>query len=291
MHLRRLGIAMLALVALLAQSMPARADAIHDSFAGSVNAYRASRGLPTVAVSPTLQKAAQWMAEDVATNGVPAVPHISSDGRTPQQRMADAGYPVSSARTSEIIAWGATTVAGAMNLWLNSAPHYAVLNDPQYVAAGFGVACWGTYPCVWVVDFGSVDDRASAASQALSSPFHAAFYAQSGWPTASPGQTVQWVVAFTNTGAAGWLAGSTELHVGTNDPQDSLSALATSSWLDPNRPARQTTTWVGPGQQAWFVITLKAPSQPGTYRLYVRPVIDGVTWLEDAGAYVDLTVR
>ena len=55
MHLRNLGIAMLALVALLAQSTPARADAIHDSFVNTVNAYRASRGLPTVAVSPTLQ--------------------------------------------------------------------------------------------------------------------------------------------------------------------------------------------------------------------------------------------
>jgi hypothetical protein len=30
---------------------------------------------------------------------------------------------------------------------------------------------------------------------------------------------------------------------------------------------------------------------PGTYRLYVRPVIDGSLWLEDAGAYVDVVVR
>src|SRR5512143_3625391 len=177
MHLRKAGIAMLALVALLAQSTPARADAIHDSFVGTVNAYRASRGLPTVVVSPTLQKAAQWMAEDVATNGVPAVPHVSSDGRTPQQRMAVAGYPVSSARTAEIIAWGATTIQGAMNLWLNSAPHYAVLNDPQYVAAGFGVACWGAYPCVWVVDFGSVVDATFGGATIASVPpsYHAVF--------------------------------------------------------------------------------------------------------------------
>jgi hypothetical protein len=224
------------------------------------------------------------MAEDIATNGVPAVPHVSSDGRTPQQRMTDAGYPVASAITGEIIAWGATTAQGAMNLWLNSAPHYAMLNDGRFYAAGFGVACWGAYPCVWVVDFGSVVDTVVPT-------YHAAFDTQSAWPVASPGQTVQWVIAFKNTGSAGWLASSTELHLGTNDPQDSTSMLSTTAWLDPNRPARQTTTWVGPGQDAWFVVTLHAPSQPGTYRLYVRPVIDGFEWLEDVGAYVDLTVR
>jgi len=27
------------------------------------------------------------------------------------------------------------------------------------------------------------------------------------------------------------------------------------------------------------------------YRLYVRPVIDGVAWLENVGAYVDVSVR
>ena len=33
-----------------------------------------------------------------------------------------------------------------------------MLNDPQYAAAGFGVACYGTYPCVWVVTFGTIVD-------------------------------------------------------------------------------------------------------------------------------------
>jgi hypothetical protein len=27
------------------------------------------------------------------------------------------------------------------------------------------------------------------------------------------------------------------------------------------------------------------------YRLYVRPVIDGVEWLENEGTYVDVSVR
>jgi len=277
-------------LALFAQSMPASAEPLHDSLLSGVNAYRASRGLPTVTASPTLQAAAQFMAENVATYGPPAVPHRSTDGRTPRQRMADAGYPVDQAWTSEIIAWGALTSAGAMNLWLNSPPHYAELNDPRYLAAGMGVACWGAYPCVWVVTFGSVVDGAFAAAAPAAS-YHAAFKTESAFPIASPGQTVQWVVAFTNTGATGWTAGANPVRVGTSKPLDSPSALASASWLAPNRIAQQTTTFVGPGQDAWFVVSLTAPAAPGTYRLYLRPVIDGVQWLEDAGVYVDLVVR
>jgi hypothetical protein len=73
--------------------------------------------------------------------------------------MADAGYPVSQAFTSEIIAWGAPTADAAMLLWLNSPPHWAELNDGRYRAAGLGVACGGAFPCVWVVTFGSLVDQ------------------------------------------------------------------------------------------------------------------------------------
>ena len=279
------------LVTLLAQATPASAEPLHDGLFGAVNAYRVSRGLPMVVASPTLQAAAQFMAENVATYGPPAVPHRSTDGRDPRQRMADAGYPVAAAFTSEIIAWGVTTSASAMNLWLNSPPHYAQLNDGRFVAAGMGVACWGAFPCVWVVTFGSVIDGTFAAPPPPAS-YHAAFRTQAAYPVASPGQTVRWVVAFTNTGSTGWsTTEASALHVGTSQPLDAPSALASTSWLTPNRPAQQTTTYVGPGQDAWFIVELTAPATPGTYRLYLRPVIDGVRWLEDAGVYVDLVVR
>ena len=275
---------------LLIQSTPANADELHDALANAVNAYRASRGLPTVVASPTLQAAAQYMADDIARYGAPPIPHVSRDGRTARQRMADAGYPVWSAWTSEIIAWGAPTVDGAMGLWLSSAPHWAELNDGRYIAAGFGVACWGAFPCVWVVTFGSVIDRTFVATPVRR--FHSSFYAQAPYPVAAPGQVVEWVIAFTNTGDTGWLMGAdSEGHIGTAQPLDRTTPLVTDQWLSANRPARQTTTWVGPGQQAWFRVTLHAPITPGVYRLYVRPVIDGITWLEDVGAYVDLIVR
>ena len=277
------------------QSTPAAAGPLQDSLMSAINSYRASRGLPVVVASPTLQAAAQFMADDVALHGVPVVPHVSSDGRNSRQRMGDAGYPVDIAWSAEIIAWGAAAPSGAMTLWLNSAPHAAVLNDGRYVAGGFGVACYGASPCVWVATFGSLVDRTFVAPAPVVPPaptYHAAFAAESSFPVASPGQTVQWVIAFTNTGSSGWSLGAANpLRLGTDRPQDLPSALATTKWLSTNRPAQQTTTYVAPGQEAWFIVELVAPSSPGTYRLYVRPVIDGVQWLEDAGAYVDLVVR
>ena len=100
----------LLLLAMVAQAAPASAASSNDALSGAVDAYRASRGLPTLVASPSLQAAAQFMAEDVATHGPPAVPHQSTDGRMPRQRLTDAGYPIYST-TAEIIAWGATGAA------------------------------------------------------------------------------------------------------------------------------------------------------------------------------------
>src|SRR5437773_6175804 len=111
-----------------AQANPASAEPLHDSLLAAVKAYRASRGLATVVASPTLQAAAQFMADDIAQHGPPAIPHRSTDGRTARQRMSDAGYPVSQTFTSEIIAWGTLGVDGAMRLWLSPAPHWGGLN-------------------------------------------------------------------------------------------------------------------------------------------------------------------
>ena len=106
MRLLSRGLCLAAVLAAFAvQSIPASAEPLHDSLLAAVNAYRASRGLATVVASPTLQAAAQFMADDIAQHGPPAIPHRSTDGRTARQRMSDAGYPVSQTFTSEIIAW------------------------------------------------------------------------------------------------------------------------------------------------------------------------------------------
>lgn len=309
-----------------ATARPSSAAVVNDALAQSVNSYRSSHGLPSLVTSPTLQAAAQWMAENVATYGPPATPHVSTDGRTSLQRMTQAGYPTNIAWSGEIIAWGSTSASGAVTLWMNSPTHLALLNDARWRAAGFGAACWGSNPCAWVVDFGSLIDSTvtppapepvaaparpapparslQAAPLAISAPpaipappasvapsYHAAFYGESAYPVVPAGESARWVIAFTNTGNTGWSIDGTGARLGTWNPQDAPSSYASSTWIATNRPAEQTTTYVAPGQQAWFVVNLTAPSLRGSYRLYVRPLIDGVTWLEDVGAYVDLVVR
>jgi hypothetical protein len=64
-----------------------------------------------------------------------------------------------------------------------------------------------------------------------------------------------------------------------------------TGWPRYNRVAVPTTEWVGPGQIGWFQFTMQAPMMPGTYRLSIRPLIEGTTWMEDYGVFWYVTVR
>ncbi|MDE3193159.1 MAG: hypothetical protein KGN00_05675 [Chloroflexota bacterium] len=132
---------------------------------------------------------------------------------------------------------------------------------------------------------------------------HAAWYGQSGYPTLCAGHQTTVTFPFLNTGSVGWYTapGQTAL-LGTWNPdpgQDMPSILGgdgtmgspSTGWPAYDRPAIQPAAYVGPGQVAWFQFTIKAPPTPGTYRLAVRPVIEGTTWLEDYGVFVYVTVR
>ncbi|HET6700174.1 MAG TPA: hypothetical protein VFH14_00110 [Gemmatimonadaceae bacterium] len=132
--------------------------------------------------------------------------------------------------------------------------------------------------------------------------FHAAWYGQSGYPTLCPGQTARAVVAYYNSGSLGWSVAPLEYAaLGTWGPspgQDQPSVLGgdgtrgTPNTRFPgyNRPAAMPAGYIGPGQVAWFQFTVKAPSTPGTYRFYLRPLIEGVQWMEDYGVFWQVTV-
>ena len=132
--------------------------------------------------------------------------------------------------------------------------------------------------------------------------FHASWYGQSGYATLCPGQRWTATVAFYNSGTRGWVSGrmGEMAFLGAVDPAskgESESALGgtggtgpDTDWPSPNRAAAQPAAYVGPGQVAWFQFTVEAPMAPGTYRLYVRPVIEGATWMEDQGAFVEVHV-
>jgi hypothetical protein len=133
--------------------------------------------------------------------------------------------------------------------------------------------------------------------------FHAAWYGQSGYMRLCPGGTAQATLAYYNSGSRGWVAGKLgeAAYLGTwqSEPgQDQPSTLGgdgqlgspATGWPRFNRIAQQPAPYVGPGQVAWFQFGLQAPSLPGTYRLYVRPLIEGAEWLEDIGVFWQVLV-
>jgi hypothetical protein len=133
--------------------------------------------------------------------------------------------------------------------------------------------------------------------------FHAAWYGQSGYPTLCPGERSTATVAYYNSGSFGWVKGrmGEMAFLGTSDPipgRDQPSQLGGSGgaspntgWPSNNRVAAQPADYVGPGQVAWFQFTIQAPATPGTYRLYIQPLIEGATWMEDYGVFWQVTVK
>ncbi|MBM4421395.1 MAG: hypothetical protein FJ034_07440, partial [Chloroflexi bacterium] len=134
--------------------------------------------------------------------------------------------------------------------------------------------------------------------------FNAQWYGQSGYPTLCPGERSTAVIAYYNSGSRGWTAGvmGEVAYLGTWSPepgQDRASILGgdgtlgspNTGWPRANRIAAQPAPWVGPGQVAWFQFTIQAPPAPGTYRLHLRPLIEGTTWLQDFGVFWIVTVK
>jgi uncharacterized protein YkwD len=269
-------------------------DSGESDLLSQVNSFRAARGLSTLAVSDPLTLAAKWMATDMSVNNY--FQHTSLDGRSPTQRMADAGYPAFATYAGEDLAAGYTGAAQVLQGWINSPAHLAVLTNPQYRAIGIGRAysAGSQYGWYWAADFGGVADSAAVSSVAtFDQGFHSVWAGQSPNPTLAPGQTTTLVVALKNTGYRGWYQGSPgqQANIATAGPLDVARPELASNWISGNRIATTTTSYVGPGQTGWFQFQIHAPSSPGTYRLDVRGVVDGASWLEDAGVYFTITVR
>jgi hypothetical protein len=133
--------------------------------------------------------------------------------------------------------------------------------------------------------------------------FHAAWYGQSGYMSLCPGDRMSATVAYYNSGSRGWVLGrmGEVAYLGTaaSDPgQDAPSILGgdgalgspATGWSRYNRPGIQPAPYVGPGQVAWFQFTVQAPATPGTYRVAIRPLVEGAQWMEDYGVFWQVTV-
>lgn len=133
--------------------------------------------------------------------------------------------------------------------------------------------------------------------------YHAAWYGQSGYMSLCAGERAVATVAYHNSGSLGWVQGrmGQAAYLGTwhSEPgQDQPSVLGgdgqrgspATGWPRYDRVAAQPAGYVGPGQVAWFQFAVQAPQTPGTYRLGIRPLIEGAQWLEDFGVFWEVTV-
>lgn len=129
---------------------PARADDSGGAVYSGVNSLRQT--CAGIGVDPRLTAAAQRHADDMLTTGVGG--HTGSDGSSPQARIADAGYTQMGA-TGEIVYWGtgsAATPGAALDSWMKSPAHRAIIMDCAFTAGGFAIASDG-YKMTAVGDF------------------------------------------------------------------------------------------------------------------------------------------
>ncbi len=129
----------------------ARADDIRAAIYNGVSELRQSCG--AIGDDPRLTTAAQRHADDLAINGVEGG-HIGSDRSSPLARILDAGY-IRPGNTSEIIFWGSGSHANpgaAIDFWMQSPAHRAVILDCAFAAVGFAIA-WAGNTVIAVGDF------------------------------------------------------------------------------------------------------------------------------------------
>ena len=145
------------------------------------------------------------------------------------------------------------------------------------------------------------------ASNALANiqPYSAEFVGASSYPTVTSGTQATVYIDYRNNGGQAWSrTGANPVRLGTSQPLDRSSAVSSSSWINPHRAASfagrvesggsvTDTDTIAPGDVARFQFAVTGPPTGTTrvYREYFRPVVEGITWLEDVGAYWDVTVQ
>ena len=132
-------------------------DAQEAAFLTLINSYRAQNGLPALAMSTNLNRAATWLAVDLATKNY--FSHTDSLGRSPSTRAQNCDYP---GGAGENIAAGTVrdTAQEAFDAWKASSGHNANMLNSSYRMIGISrhYGSGSQYGWYWVTNFGLVND-------------------------------------------------------------------------------------------------------------------------------------
>jgi uncharacterized protein YkwD len=157
---KRLTLAALAATAFLglgasAQAciVPGNAAAMQKELLSHLNAERKAQGLPALALSAKLDKAAQGHACDNAKRR--SISHTSSDGGTLKTRLRRVGYGYRTA--AENTGRGFASGARAVQWWMNS-PHHKdniLLRKAREVGVGIAVSPAPDNKLHWIIVVGA----------------------------------------------------------------------------------------------------------------------------------------
>ena len=130
-------------------------DSSEQQFLTLINQYRAQHGLVALTVSENLNRAASWMANDMASRDY--MGHIDSLGRGLTVRLPDCDTSYSSA--AENVAAGMETAQAVFNGWRGSSTHNAnMLGDYKQIGIARAYGPGTRYSWYWATEFSSVDD-------------------------------------------------------------------------------------------------------------------------------------
>ena len=138
----------------------AASAALEDEMLRLVNEFRQNGGnCPSGAygprapltMDPALRSAARHHSKDMADAGY--FSHTSRDGRSPWQRMSDAGYD--GQPSGENIAAGNQSAAATFEQWRNSDGHCRNMMTTNANEIGVGYAAGGSYGSYWTQTFGA----------------------------------------------------------------------------------------------------------------------------------------
>lgn len=119
-----------------------------------INAERTKAGVPSLKISPGLNRAAAWKSADSSASGH-SLSHQDSLGRMPPARARDCGYPGGAA---ENIAYGFPSAAATLTAWMGSPGHRANILNSTYKMIGIGL-----HGSAWTTNFGFADDSGATA--------------------------------------------------------------------------------------------------------------------------------